>query len=167
MVAPCPVGYVAQQWDPACGVHRCCNDIECLINVNGVCVCATYIEPSPSNPDGEDYSFIAKCSNNQVSTSNGVGCETFLGLEYAWSCYCRLKVKGDVGKIGDTMPGNAIFNSNDQCTLFKAQNNVAERSDETVLVSRSNGGSIRRSKGFMVLLGQILVTLLVVQMLSI
>ena len=118
MAMPCPSSQTPQ--DFTCGVQRCCDTISCDINVQGPCVCASYGEASPSQA-GWNYSFMANCAQNSVTgTSLGTECRTLLGVPYAYSCYCRPREAGDVGNIGDQVPGNAIFDYNDQCVLFKS-----------------------------------------------
>jgi hypothetical protein len=100
-------------------VHRCCDTTGCDVNVQGPCVCASYGDPSPSQT-GWNYSFLANCAQNSVTgTPLGTACTTFFNVEHAYSCYCRLREAGDIGNVGDKIPGNAIFDYNDQCVLFK------------------------------------------------
>ena len=103
-----------------CGVERCCGDVTCTINIKGLCVCASYSGPSPVN-DGWDYSFMAQCSQDNVTGPlYGEACVTLLGRDPAYSCYCRPLIPGDQGGIGDQVPGNAIFNTDGSCIAFKA-----------------------------------------------
>jgi len=114
----CPSG--EQPNDLGCGVLRCCNDAGCDVNVQGPCVCASYGDPSPNNP-GWNYSFMAQCAQNSVTGKPpDTTCTTIFGVEYAYSCYCRPTTPGDEGHVGDQVPGNAIFDINGQCAVFKA-----------------------------------------------
>jgi hypothetical protein len=58
------------------------------------------------------------------------------GVEYAYSCYCRPTTPGDEGHVGDPVPGNAIFDTNGQCTVFKASS-----ASSTVVPSSTNSPS--------------------------
>lgn len=118
MAMQCPSSKTPQ--DLTCGVQRCCDATSCDINVQGPCVCASYGDASPSQA-GWNYSFMANCAQNSVTgTPLGTECRTLLGVTYAYSCYCRPREAGDVGNIGDQIPGNAIFDYNDQCVLFNS-----------------------------------------------
>src|SRR5438270_6582760 len=91
-----------------------------LREYSDTCICATYGDPSLSQT-GWNYSFIANCAQNSVTgTILGTECSTLLGVQYAYSCYCRPRMSGDVGNIGDKVPGNAIFDTNDHCTVFRS-----------------------------------------------
>src|SRR5687767_10339873 len=112
----CPSSQEAQTW--TCGVSRCCDTVSCNVNVAGRCICASYGDPSPSQP-GWNYSFMATCAQNSVTgTPLGAECYTRLGANYASSCYCRPVTADDVGQIGDQVPGNAIYDTNDNCVAF-------------------------------------------------
>ena len=100
-------------------MHRCCDTTGCDVNVQGPCVCASYGDPSPSQT-GWNYSFLANSAQNSVTgTPLGTSCTTLFNLGYANSCYCRLREAGDIGNVGDQIPGNAIFDYNDLCVLFR------------------------------------------------
>ena len=122
----CPSGTsLDTSW--SCDVIRCCDDTSCVSNVYGACVCATFGDSSPSQP-GWNYSFIANCDGSSVTgTPLGTECETLNGVEYAISCYCRLRVPGDVGQVGDQLYYNAIYDTNDQCALFRAVTSTTPR----------------------------------------
>ena len=103
-----------------------------------------------------------------MSTVYGTGCETIFDLEYASSCYCRHRKPGDVGKVGATLPGNRIFNSNDQCILFKPKGPtvVGRDLEETAegVVKRSRAVESRRESSVVVVAAQIVGLMLVMQM---
>jgi hypothetical protein len=64
---------------------------------------------------------MATCAQNSVTgTPLGAECYTRLGANYAYSCYCRPVTADDVGQIGDQVPGNAIYDTNDNCVAFVA-----------------------------------------------
>lgn len=118
MASKCPSSQTQQ--DLGCGVLRCCDTSSCDINVQGPCICAAYGDSSPSQT-GWNYSFVAQCAQNSVTgTTLGTSCSTLLGVPYAYSCYCRPKTSQDVGNVGDQIPGNAIFDPNGLCAVFKA-----------------------------------------------
>ena len=102
-----------------CGAARCCDDVSCVVNVAGPCICATYYETST---DVFNYSFVAQCAYNSVTgTPLGTECYTNIGplISRPYSCYCRPRTSLDVGQVGDQVPGNAIFNWDDTCGFFR------------------------------------------------
>jgi hypothetical protein len=105
--------------DLGCGVLRCCDDVSCVVDVSGPCVCATYYE---SIEDGVfNYSFIANCDYNSVTgTPLGTGCVTIFGplTQEPYSCYCRPRTSGDIGSLGDQEEGNSIFPWSGGCGYF-------------------------------------------------
>jgi hypothetical protein len=161
MAVQCPSNQ--QPNDLGCGVLRCCDDAGCDVNVQGPCVCATYGDPSPSQP-GWNYSFMAQCSQNSVTgTPLGTGCTTIFGVEYAYSCYCRLTIPGDEGQVGDQVPGNTIFDTNDQRTVFTANNASSTIvPSPTSSPSSSPSGQATRSSRVEGLLGLCLLLLLLI-----
>lgn len=140
MPSACPQSQTPQ--DFGCGVQRCCDSTSCDVNISGPCICATYGDASPSQ-NGWNYSFIAQCAPNRVSTLDGTACRTLLGVEYVYSCYCRPRVSGDVGSEGDRMDGNAIFDMNEECTVFKAGAGATPTTPSAV-PTPSGGGAGRR-----------------------
>jgi hypothetical protein len=98
-----------------CSTSDCCDSSgSCLPNVQGPCVCFTYGEALSGG--GWNYTFIATCSGNKVSTTSGAGCYTKAGQPYV--CYCRPKTSADRGQEGDSVPGNWIFSPDDECRTF-------------------------------------------------
>ena len=122
----------SQQYnDLGCGVRRCCDDVSCVVDVSGPCVCATYYETAT---DAYNYSFIATCDYNSVTgTPLGSGCYTDTGplAHYPYSCYCRLRTTADVGNVGDQLPGDVIFPWAGGCGVFEASSSAAPSATPT------------------------------------
>jgi hypothetical protein len=146
-----------------CSVSRCCDAVSCVPNLpSGPCVCASYGDPSPSQ-SGWNYSFMAQCSGSNVSTVWGTSCDTLLGVQYAYSCYCRPRVAGDTGVEGDKVNGNVIFQG-DSCGLFKAA--AATTSVPPMSTpSKTGGAESKRPTGIAMLIGCAVMLPFVVQML--
>lgn len=137
MAASCPAGETFNT--KGCSTSECCDDAsDCDPNVFGPCVCFSYGDPSPSQ-SGWNYSFIADCNGNSVSTVHGTACYTIGDAPYAYVCYCRPRESGDVGNVGDTLQGNWIFDTNDQCRFFSAGSSAATSTVTSVIPSSTSG----------------------------